>query len=134
MRLVDDQSVIGFEKWVVLRLGQQDAVGHQFDTGCLAQPVLKADLETHHLTQRRFEFFGDALGDRTRCDAPGLGVANHLAVLTAPEQQGHFGHLGGFARPRFTANDDDLVRLHGGHDVVTALAHGQVWRKGNLQC
>ena len=133
MRLVNDQGVIGFEKRIVLRLSQQDAVGHQLDAGCLAQPVLKAHLKTHHFAQRRFEFFSNALGHRTCRDAPWLGVANHLAVLTAPEQQGHFGQLGGFARPRFTAHDDDLVRLHGRHDLVTALAHGQVWRKGNLQ-
>ena len=116
-----------------MRFGQQDAVSHQLDAGCLAQAVLKAHLKTHHLAQRRFEFFCNALGDRTRCDAPRLGVANHLAVLTAPQQQGHLRELGGFPRTCFPANDDDLVRLHGGHDVVTALAHGQVWRKGNLQ-
>ena len=79
------------------------------------------------------DFFGDALGNRTRRDAPRLGMANHLAVLTASQQQGHLRELGGFPRPCFTAHDDDLVRQHGRHDVVTALAHGQVWRKGNLQ-
>ena len=89
MRLVDDQGVVGFEQRIVLRFGQQDAVSHQLDAGCLAQAVLKAHLKTHYFAQRRFEFFGDPLGDRARCDAPGLGVANHLAVLTAPQEQGH---------------------------------------------
>ena len=54
MRLVDDQGVIGFQQRVVLRLGQQDAISHQLDAGRLAQTVLKADLKTHHLAQRRF--------------------------------------------------------------------------------
>ena len=89
MRLVDDQGVVGFEQRIVLRFGQQDAVSHQLDAGCLAQAVLKAHLKTHYFAQRRFEFFGDPLGDRARCDAPRLGVANHLAVLTAPQEQGH---------------------------------------------
>ena len=83
MRLIDDQGVVGFEQRVVLRLCQQDTVGHQFDAGRLAQPVLKAHLKTHHFAQRGFEFFGDPLSDRTRRDAPRLGVANHLAVLPA---------------------------------------------------
>ncbi len=91
VRLVDDQGVVGFEQRIVLRLSQQDAVGHQFDAGCLTQSVLKPHLKTHHLTQRRFEFFGNPLGDRTRCDAPWLGMANHLAVLASPQKQSHFG-------------------------------------------
>ena len=83
MRLINDQGVIGFEQRVVLRLGQQYTVGHQFDAGRLAQTVLKTHLETHYLAQRRFEFFGNSLRHRTRRNAPRLGVANHLAVLPA---------------------------------------------------
>lgn len=83
MRLVNDQGVIGLEQRVVLRLRQQDTVSHQFDAGRLAQTVLKPHLKTHHLAQRRFEFFGNSLRHRTRRYAPGLGVANHLAVLPA---------------------------------------------------
>ena len=83
MRLIDDQGVVGFEQRVVLRLCQQDTVGHQFDAGRLAQTVLKPHLETHYLAQRGFEFFGNSLRHRTCRNAPGLGVANHLAVLPA---------------------------------------------------
>ena len=36
MRLVDDDRVVGVEVAVVLRLGQQDAVGHEFDVGLRA--------------------------------------------------------------------------------------------------
>jgi hypothetical protein len=34
VRLVDDDGVVGLEQRVGLRLGQQDAVGHELDRGC----------------------------------------------------------------------------------------------------
>ena len=52
VRLVDDQRVVLAQQRVGLRFGQQDAVGHQLDTGTGAQPVLKAHLESDHVTQR----------------------------------------------------------------------------------
>jgi len=39
--------------------------------------------------------------------------------------KGNFGQLGGFARAGFTADDDDLVRLHGGHDFFAARGYRQ---------
>ena len=60
--LVNDEGVIGLQQRVGLRLGQQNAVGHQLD-GCVTrQLVLKPHLETHHLAQRGFQLFGDAFG------------------------------------------------------------------------
>ena len=62
VRLVDDDGVVGLQQRVSLGFGQQNAVGHQFDGRVFAQTVLKPHLETHHLAQRRLQFFGNALG------------------------------------------------------------------------
>ena len=55
VRLVDDQRVVGPQQRVALRLGQQDAVGHQLDARARLQPVLEAHLVAHHLAQRRVQ-------------------------------------------------------------------------------
>ncbi len=132
VRLVDDQGVVGLEQRVGLRLGQQDAVGHQLDRGVLRQPVLEADLEAHHLAQRRLQLFGDALGHAAGGDAARLRVADELALLArgrialAPAQrQRDLGQLGGLAGAGLTADDDDLVLPQGGHDLVALARHGQ---------
>ena len=62
VRLVNDQRVVSLEQRVGLRLGQQDAVRHQLDGSALLQRVLKTHLVAHHLTQRRVQLFGNALG------------------------------------------------------------------------
>ena len=53
MGLVNDDGVVGAQQRVGLRLGQQNAVGHQLDRGIAAQPVLKAHLVADHIAQRR---------------------------------------------------------------------------------
>ena len=75
VRLVDDQRVVGAQQRVGLRLGQQDAVGHQLDVGAGLQPVLEAHLEADHLAERRLQLLRDALGHaaRRRCAAAGCG-------------------------------------------------------------
>ena len=54
VRFVNDEGVIGLQQRVGLRLGQQNAVGHQLDRCVARQLVLEAHLETHHLAQRGF--------------------------------------------------------------------------------
>ena len=80
VRLVDDQRVVGLQQRIGLRLGQQDAVGHQLDRGAGLQPVLEAHLVADHLAQRRLQLLGDALGHRTGGDAARLGVADQAGA------------------------------------------------------
>jgi hypothetical protein len=80
VRLVDDQRVVGAQQRVALRLGQQDAVGHQLDRGAGLQPVLEAHLVADHLAQRRVQLVGDALGHAAGGDAPRLRVADQAAA------------------------------------------------------
>ena len=54
-------------------------------------------------------------------------MANHAGALArlgielaAPQRQRDLGQLRGLARAGFTADDDDLVLVHGGHDFNAA--------------
>ena len=84
VRLVDDQRVVGAQQRVALRLGQQDAVGHQLDRRTRLQPVLEAHLVADHLAQRRVQLLRDALGHAAGGDAPRLGVADQARCRRHP--------------------------------------------------
>ena len=147
MRLVNDDGVVGLQQRVGLRLGQQNAVGHQLDRGVAGEPVLKAHFETHHLAQRSLELFGNALGHAAGRNAPGLGVANQLAARRgpavgqrggviaqpAPHGQGNFGQLRGFTRTRLTTHDDDLVLCQRRHDLFAPGGDWQVLGEFDVQ-
>ena len=134
MRLVDDDGVVGFQQRVGLRLGQQNAVGHQLDGRIAAQPVLKPHLETHHLAQRRFQLLGNPLGDATGGNPAWLGVADEFGMLArrvialaAPHGQSDFWQLRRLARAGLTTHDDDLILSQGRHDLVTFARYGEVF-------
>ena len=84
MRLVDDDGVVSVEQRVGLRLGQQNAIGHELDGRVAREPVLEAHLKTHHIAQRRLQLFGNPLGHAAGRNAPRLGVANELAARRGP--------------------------------------------------
>ena len=50
---VDDQRVVLIQEAVLLRFGQQDAVGHQLDVGLGARRVGEADFEADGAAQRQ---------------------------------------------------------------------------------
>ena len=132
VRLVDDEGVVGLQQRVGLRLGQQDAVGHELDRRVLAQAVVETHLVAHHLAQRRLQLLGNALGHAGSGNAARLGVADQAATLAgrviafaSSEGQGDLGQLGGLARAGLAADDDDLVLLQRGHDFVAFGRHRQ---------
>ena len=140
MRLVDDQGVVGQQQGVGLRLGQQNAIGHQLDRGARAQAVLEANFVTHHLAQGGLQLVGNAPRDRGGRNPAGLGVANHARFLArwrvasaTAQRQRHLGQLGGFARTGFAANDHHRVLGDGGHDVFAPQGDGQFGGEFNLQ-
>ena len=128
MGLVDDERVIGAQQRVGLRLGQQDAVGHQLDRRARLQPVLKAHLVADHIAQGGVQLLGDALGHAGGRDPTGLGVTDQPCAAraqAAPEFQRDLGQLGGLARPRFAADDDHLMLAQGLRDLLPPARYRQ---------
>ncbi|CFM79019.1 Uncharacterised protein [Bordetella pertussis] len=130
VRLVDDDGVVAAQQRIALRLGQQNAVGHQLDRGVRAGAVVEAHLVPHHFAHRRAQLFGDALSHRGGRQAAGLGMADHLAPA-APQLQADLGQLGRLARPRLAADDDHLVGGDGARDFLAPRADRQVFGIGN---
>ena len=125
VRLVDDDGVVATQQRVALRLGQQDAVGHQLDGRVGAGAVIEAHLVADHLAHRRVQFLGDALGHRSRGQAARLGVADHLAAA-ASQFQADLGQLRGLARAGLAADDHDLMGRDGARDLLPPGADGQI--------
>ena len=74
--LVYDQGVVLAQQPVVLDFRQQDAVGHQLESGAVGDLVGKSHLVAHQLAQAGTQLLGDALGHGARRQAPGLGVTD----------------------------------------------------------
>ena len=132
MRLIDDDGVIGFQQGVALRLSQQNTIGHEFDRGVGAELIVESHLVAHHFTRWGVELLGDALGHRGRRNAPGLGVANELALFsrrgihaTTPQTQGHFGQLCGFSGTGLATHNHHRMVLDGTHDLLFTKGDGQ---------
>ncbi len=61
--LVDDQGVVAAQHPVSLKLGEQDAVGHQLDPAGLRGPVGEPDLIADDIAQCGLQLLGDPFGD-----------------------------------------------------------------------
>ena len=145
--LVNNDRVIGLQQRIGLRFGQQNTVGHQFDRGIPAEPVLKTHFETHYLTQRSLQFFRNALGHRRRCNSAWLGVANEFAALgrlaigqcggviaqPPPHGQRNLGQLRGFPRTCFTADDHHLMLCYGVRDFLAFTGNRKGFWKIDFQ-
>ena len=120
MRLVDDDGVVGVEKFIALCFGEQNAVGHQFDEAVLraffGESHLEADALAHVLTQ----LFGDARGHAAGSDAARLRVTNQ-PITTTPRGQRNLRQLRGFARPGFAGEHNHLIVSDERRDFVCPL-------------
>ena len=132
MRLVDDDRIVAPQQRIALRLRQQNAIGHQLDIGVGRHLVGETHLVTHRLSQWRFQFLRDARGHRARGNAPRLRVADQ-SFDAALQLQTDFRQLRGFARTRFTANDDHLIFTDRARDVRAPRHHGQIVGIGGLR-
>jgi len=84
--LVDDDGVVTLEEAIVLRLGQQDAVGHQLDQRAVLALILEAHLITHQLAEWRADFLGHPRGDAACRQPARLRMANQPVHATADLQ------------------------------------------------
>ena len=139
VRLVDDDRVVGAQQRIILRLGQQDAVGHQLDRRPGRHRVVEPDLIPDRLAQRRAQLLCDPLGRGGGRNPAGLGVADQpaaglaLACRAPPDRQGDLWQLGGLARAGFAGNDDDLVGLQCPGDLFAPCRDGQGLRKRDFR-
>lgn len=136
VRLVDDQRVVRLQQRIVLRLGEQDAVGHQLDRRARREVVGEAHLVADDFAERRAELLGDAPARRRRGEPPRLRVADQARAAgaeAAAEIEADLRQLGGLARTCFAANDDDLMRGDRARDLVAPARHGQAFRIADLR-
>ena len=124
VRLVDDQRVVGIQVRIALRLGQQDAIGHQLDMTGRAEAIGEADLVADSLAERAAQFFSDTVGGGTRGNPARLGMADQAAHAAA-KRETYLGQLCRLARTRLTADDDHLVLSDRLGNLVAARADRQ---------
>ena len=127
MRLVDDDRVVGVEEPIGLRLGQQNAVGHDPQKVVFAHPVAEANAVADLLPERRTELLRDARCDGARGDAARLRVGNH-AGYAAFQLQADLWQLRGLPRAGLPGHDHDLMLRNRRRDLVPLLADRQLLR------
>ncbi len=132
--LVDDDRVVLVEAVVALRLGEEDAVGHDLDVAVARGPVLEADLVADRPAERLAHLFGDAGGDGHGREAARLGDADAPGDAP-PRLEAHLRDLGALAAARLARDDDDAAarRAQGGDDLVGARRDRQLGRVGNAR-
>ncbi len=130
VRLVDDERVVRGEQRVALRLGEQDAVGHQLDERVGLRVVGEPDLVADDGAELGREFLRDSLGDGARGDPPRLRVADQAALATS-FRQADLRQLRRLARPGLAAHDHDLMLADRPGDVGRALRHREFRRVGD---
>src|SRR3954469_10864944 len=72
VRLVEDDRVVLLEARVGLRLGEQDAVGHQLDRRAFAKRLVEAHLVSDNGAELAAQFLSDTRRGGARRDAPRL--------------------------------------------------------------
>ena len=125
MGLVNDDGVVALEQAVSSGFGQQNAVGHEFDSGAFPGPVLKADRGTNQI--RSFEFLGHPFGHGDRSQTARLGAADDFFFASAGVKT-HLGQLGGLAGTGITGNNQDLILADCGNDTVFFRGYGKIFR------
>ncbi len=117
VRLVDDQRVVARKARIRLRLGEQDAVGHQLHRHARSRLVGEPHLVADHLAERRLQFLRDAARD-ARCRDPARLRMTDDAARTTPQLQADLRQLRRLARAGFSADDHHLVRGDRACDVL----------------
>ena len=124
MRLVDDDRVVGIKKFIALRFGKQNAVGHQLNEAVLRALFGKAHLETHALTDLLAQLFGDACGHAAGGNSTGLGVTDQ-AMPTASRRQSNFRQLCRFAGTGLAGEHNHLIVANQRGNFIRPLRHRQ---------
>ncbi len=130
MRLVDDERVVRGEQRVALRLGEQDAVGHELDERVGPGVVGEPDLVPDDRAELGREFLRNARRHCARGDPARLRMADQ-PLLAAAFRHADLGQLCRLAGAGLAAHDHDLMFTNRPRDVGRALRHRQLRRVGD---
>ena len=122
--LVENDRAVLPQLGIALRLGKEDAVGHQLYRRVRSNAFVEPHLVSHQRADFGPELVGDARRHGTRGDAPRLRMAD-AAGRAATHLEEDLRQLGRLARARFAAHNDHRVLFHGGADRVAPGVDGQ---------
>ena len=127
MRLVENQGTILTQLRIPLRLGKQDAIGHELDARVLAELLIKAHLITDHSAHRHLQLFRHAPRHTHRRNPPRLR-ATHPPALQPQGLGDHLRQLRGLARPGVAHNHNDPMLTQGRKNLLPVRDHRQFLR------
>ena len=130
VRLVHDYHVVGAQKRVVARLGEQHAVRHELDARVARDAAVEAVLVSDERADFALHFGGDAFGHCDGGEAARLCACHAAASESARKAvfEGHLRKLGGLAGAGVAANDYDGTALQRGKNLVAVGAHRKLGR------
>ena len=125
--LVDDDRVVGPQKGVEARFGEQHAVRHERNLRIAGDLAGEAVPEADESADFALQLVGDARRHRDGGEAAGLGAGDARMGAPVGEQmfQGHLGKLGRLAGTGVAADDDDGMGAQRGEDFVVVRADGK---------
>ena len=127
MSLIDNQCIVSLQQRIALRLGQQNAIRHQFDIGVGTELVGKANLVANRLSQWTIQLGSNTRGNSPSRNAAWLRMADQ-AGHTALEFKADFRDLRGFTGAGLATNDYHLMILDGMFDFFAPDINRQIFR------
>ena len=123
VRLVDDDGVVRRQPAVGLYFGKQNAVGHELDSGPVADVVVETHLIADQPADLRFQLFGHASRHRARGDPARLGTADHPGGATA-SSEAQLRQLRSFTGAGFARDHNHLVIANQRDDAFGLASNG----------
>ena len=124
VRFIDNDGVVLRQHAIVLNLGQQNTVGHQFDQRGIANLIVKSHFITDDTAHRNLQLFGNPVGHRACGQTTWLSMANQ-AVYPAPELKTDLRQLRCFTRAGFPRHNHNLMLFDSASDLVFFLTNRQ---------
>ncbi len=120
VRLVDDDRVVSAKEGIVLRLHEEDPVGHDLKEGVAGGPVVEADLIADRTADLLSHLFGNPPGDGGRRDPPRLSAADQTGE-PATRLQAHLRDLGRLPGAGLAGDNDHGMFPDRRHYLLPAL-------------
>ena len=130
MGLINDYRIIGAQETIMLCLGKQYAIGHEFDSGSLSGAVLKTNFMANDIACRA-QLFPDSGRNRGCRYTSRLGTADQ--PFPAPSGlKTHLWQLGGLTASGITGNNHDLMGAKSCNNLFFLCHNRQRFRVGRF--